>query len=348
MESVTHDLSSVNEKLHTTSAPAPVAEADLFSWGNSHHTEELPNPGNFSWENNAPSVETAFSGSDDHYLPPIQQFGQQVNISSSYDSRDIPGGRVEINPVSASHISTLDPLASDIVITKEEVQRAKTTALAADQNARQLNDTFLALSVETETLRKAAEAAEATHLAKQEKASKKMMGKKKSLKEAEDLAVEAASKRKHYLEMQAQTLNAQKIAEDSRKEAEKVRIRAEQMEIDFASAESTKASNEPQTNSTMAQTSMNATSQYGERNNEQNSTGQFNPPQQPYVSYGISQSNASPAFDNIQSYGNGGPSMAYPKSSDDSFTFGGGIMGGGNGIDIPVPNSNDYNYDNPF
>ena len=324
LEVATHDLHEAAEKLQTIPAPlpAPVAEEDLFGgWG-----APAPPPA-ASWSAPAPAPQVA---QIDTYQPPVEQFNQQVTVTaSSYDS----GDAFDSNPVlkspipSGLHAYGQDPLAGSTA-TKEGIENARKAALTAQTKARELEETFEALSQETESLRKIAEEAEAEAAAKQEKASAKRLGKKKSMKEAEQAAVEAAGKKKHYLEMQAQTSNARTIAEAGKKEAERLRSLAEQAEIDFASAESTKVTN-----------------------GHGHSWEASNPPVQSYPSYGIDQSKAAPAFGSNQGYGNGVPPhlIMQPQTSDDSQSFGGAIMGGGSGLSIPTPSGgDDYNYNNPF
>ena len=349
MEVASNDLHTVAEKLQAAPAPppAPVAEEDLFGgWG-------APAPA-ASWGTSTGGLEPLSSGDDDGgYHPPVQQFQQQMAVStSSYDSGDgfvatapapAPNNAAPVanqaygQPHSAAPAAIQaygqDPLASSAA-TRDGIENAKRAALAAETKAREADETYRALSQETESLRKVSDAAEAEAMAKQEKASSKKFGKKKLMKEAEEASIEAANKKKHFLEMQAQTSNAQSLAAASRKEADKLRNFAEQAELDFASAESAKDS--------------------GPSSNGQ-AWGIPDPPAQSYPNYGIDQSKASSAFGSNQGYGNSSmpvhmvmqPNVS--QASDDSQSFGGAIMGGGSGLSIPTPSAaNDYNYNNPF
>ena len=336
MEVATNDLYTVTEKLHSAPAPppAPVAEDDLFGgWG-------APAPASAAtWGSSAPSVDD-----DEAYQPPAQQFQQQLTVSTAgYESGD---GFVASAPApvaySAAPIAMQayghDPLARS-AHSRDDMESAKKAAMAADKKAQEADETFRALAQETESLRKIAEAAEAEATAKNEKAAAKRMGKKKLLKEAEEASIDAAAKKKHFLELQAQTSNAQSLANASRKEAERLRNFAEQVEMDYASAESTKDSGPPPS--------------MGGSSNTQ-SWGIPDPSTLSYSSYGIDQSKAASAFGNLQGYGNGMPAHMtmqpqVSQASDDSLNFGGGVMGGGSGLSIPTPSAaDDYTYSNPF
>jgi hypothetical protein len=235
----------------------------------------------------------------------------------------------------------------------------KQSAVAAEQTARDAEDTYRAISSEAEKLKKVSDVAEADARSKQDKADKKRgMGKKKLAKEAELTAIDAADKKRHYLELQAQASNAQSFAAQSRRDAEKMRLDAEQAELDFVAAESTKDS-QPQASQPPAAApapdyggAMQAPA-YGSNGGGMPDPSQMS--QQAYPSYGaapggygIDASNAAPVFNSGPAYGNGIPAPQQ-QQSDDSFGFGGGmIMGGGQGaISIPTPQAND-NYNNPF
>lgn len=343
IEVATNDLYTVTETLHSAPAPppAPVVEEDLFGgWG-------APAPASGAtptWGSSAQSVED-----DEPYQPPVQQFKQQLAVStSSYDSGE---GFVASVPAPAPYTAapfTAAPIALQAygqdpldrsAPTRGGVESAKKAAIDADKKAKEADETYRALAQDTESLRKVAEAAEAEAMAKHEKAAAKRMGKKRLLKEAEEASIEAAEKKKHFLEIQAQTSNAQSLANASRQEAERLRNFAEQTEIEYASAESTKDSAPSQS--------------MGGSSNTQ-SWGIPDPSTQSYSSYGIDQSKAASAFGNVQGYGNGMPAHMtmqpqVSQASDDSHNFGGGVMGGGNGLSIPTPSAaDDYNYSNPF
>ena len=353
MEAASNDIHKVNETVYVAPVPppAPVAEADLFGdWGAPAPASQAGASTTPAWGAPAPAVTTALSGGDDSsYEPPTEKFNQQTTISAtSYDSQDkngfvanapAPGLYSAAPPVAMQSYAQAPPISN--AVTRSDIEDAKKSLAAAEQNARQAEETYLALASETESLRKAAEAAEADAMAKQDKASKRRVGKKKVMKEAEDASIEAASKKKHFLEMQSQTSSAMSVAAESKREVDKLRHRAEQMELDFASAESTKDTVPPAFHSAQ-------TPAYGAESNGQ-SWGIPDPAPQSHASYGIDQSKAAPAFGNPQGYGNGMPAMMMQtQRSDDSFSFGDGIMGGGNGLSIPTPSGNDYNYNNPF
>lgn len=336
MEVATNDLYTVTETLHSAPAPppAPVVEEDLFGgWG-------APAPASApTWGSSAPSLED-----DEPYQPPVQQFKQQLAVSTSnYDSGDrftgsAPAPAAYSAPPVAMQAYGQDPIARSAP-SREAIESAKKAALDADKKAKEADETYRALAQDTESLRKVAETAEAEAMAKHDKAAAKRMGKKRLLKEAEEASMEAAEKKKNFLELQAQTSNAQALANASRQEAERLRNYAEQAEIDYASAESTKDSAPPQ-------------SMDGSSNTQ--SWGIPDPSTVSYSSYGIDQAKAASAFGNVQGYGNGMPAHMtmqpqVSQASDDSHNFGGGVMGGGNGLSIPTPSAaDDYNYSNPF
>jgi hypothetical protein len=224
----------------------------------------------------------------------------------------------------------------------------------ADKNAREADETYRAISAETEKLRRIVEQAEIEARAKQDKAGKKRgLGKKKLAKEAEQAAIDAAEKKKHFLELQAQASNAQAHVLESKKEADQLRLRAEQAELDFASAESTRDS-EPASVPISHYASASTPHQpYGQTYNpsamQAPSNGGLPEPaalsQQSYPNYGIEPAKAAPVF-NSYAYGNGAV-PPYQQKLDDSFGFGTGIMGGSGGPDIPSPQAND-GYTNPF
>jgi hypothetical protein len=351
MEAASNDIHKVNETIHVAPAPPPppVVEADLFGdWGAPASASQAGTSTTPAWGAPSPVVTAAASsGPDDNsYEPPTEKFTQQAAISStSYDSQDnngfvasapAPALYNAAPPVAAQSYAQAPPISN--AVTRSDIEDAKKALAAAEQNARQAEETYLALSAETESLRKASEAAEADAMAKHDKAAKKRVGKKKVMKDAEDASIDAAGKKKHYLEMQSQTTSAFSVATESKREVDKLRHKVEQLELDFASAESTKdsAQSVPAPYSAAVQT------------NGQ-SWGIPDPTPQSHTSYGIDQSKAAPAFGNPQGYGNGMPAMMMQtQRSDDSFGFGDGIMGGGNGLSIPTPSGNDYNYNNPF
>ena len=371
MEAAEHEMHDANEQLDAAPAPppAPVAEADLFGgWGAPAATEasapwsapaqaaETPAQ---QWGGPSAVVETV-SGDDDNYgyggaqasQPPTQQFDEQLRISSSYESDDFG--------VAAPSTYNDAPIAPSI--SREDIESAKMRALAAGSHTRETEESYRVLAAETEKLRKISEAAEADAAAKHKLASKKRMGKKKLVMEADEASMDAASKKKHFLEMQAQAGNAQALVAESRRETERLRLQAEQTELDFAAAESTKdsqpappvrhAGHPPAAAAAPAQySSAIQTPSYGsEANGDPWMPDPSQLAEQSYPSYGIDQTKAAPAFANMQTYGNGMFAVDNQASEDSGGFGGGGIMGGGNGASIPAPQGNDAyaSYNNPF
>lgn len=341
MEAASNDIHKVNETIHVAPAPpaAPVAEADLFGdWGAPASASQAAGASTTpAWGAPAPVVTAASSGTDDNnYEPPTEKFNQQAAISStsydSYDNNDFaanaPAPAATYNavappPVAVQTYVQAPPISN--AVTRSDIEDAKRALAAAEENSRKSEETYVALATETDSLRKVSDAAEADAMAKHDKAAKRRVGKKKVLKEAEDASIDAASKKKHFLEMQSQTTSAMSVAAECKREVDRLRLRVEQLEVDFASAESTKDSA------------------------QSNGQSWGIPPAQAQASYGLDQSKAAPAFGNPQGYGNGMPAMMMQtQRSEDSFGFGDGIMGGGNGLSIPTPSGNDYNYNNPF
>lgn len=359
-------------------APAPVAEADLFGdwgapapaseapaqWGAPPPAASAPAP----WS--APVVEAPSDDEDDDVaygaVPapisygapasevPTEQFGQQLNIGSSYDTGSMASAPApSYSAAPTMQAASFAPPPIETSSFGNNIDGMKQAAMAKEQSAREADETYRAIAAEAEKLKKVADAAEADARAKQDKADKKRgMGKKKLAKEAETAAIEAAEKKRHFLELQAQASNAHGLAEESRREADKMRNQAEQAELDFAAAESTRDSQPPAADPApvaapapsygagMQAPSYGAAAMEGMPDPSQLS-------QQTYPSYGFDPSNSGPGFNNAQSFGNGIPDPQQ-QPPDDSFGFDGGmIMGGGQGISIPTPQANE-NYNNPF
>lgn len=196
---------------------------------------------------------------------------------------------------------------------REDVEGIKQAALKAEQTSREAEDTYRTLNLEAQKLSEIAGDAENAAKEKATKAAKKgrMGGKKKASKEAEAATQDAAAKKKHYLEMQAQATNARTLAMESKKEADNLRQKAEQAELDLVAAQS--AIEAAQKQAAAAPVAIAP----------------------PSNGYGYPQP-AAPAA--------GGFGM--PPQKSDSFGFGGGIMGGGPSA-MPPPSGGDP-YANPF
>jgi hypothetical protein len=133
-------------------------------------------------------VAAASSGPDDNsYEPPTEKFTQQAAISStSYDSQDnngfvasapAPALYNAAPPVAAQSYAQAPPISN--AVTRSDIEDAKKALAAAEQNARQAEETYLALAAETESLRKVSEAAEADAMAKHEQGSEEKSWKEK-------------------------------------------------------------------------------------------------------------------------------------------------------------------------
>jgi len=373
-------------------APTPMAE-NSAAW--SAPTAATPAPMVAQLPANAPAApiaETASYESEDNYgfgaaplgsessslapnnaaqAVPTQQFQEQMNLASStMGAGEMAGGPVP--PVApAPQMAPTPPVENNMfgngpppiqsTLSADDIEDLKQAARRAEQTSQEAEETYRTLASEVEQLREIADQAEAASKEKLEKASKKKgLGKKKALKEADQAAEEAAEKKKHFLEMQAQASNAQALAMESKRETERLRDQAEQAELDFVASESTKYA-QPNQNPPAPQQESQGYDQPTQNSHMQ----QANPPASqnvanpgvmssyPNVAGGMpdpSQLSAYPNYGNGYNYQHTAPAPAangvHQKRDSCDFGFGDGIMGGG-GVAIPTPQNNDA-YVNQF
>ena len=297
-------------------------------------------------------------------IPPQPfQTGMSVPHVPSYEEDGLMGGPsgstlVEA-PAPVPKSSSSPPIRASATV--QDVSLLKSQALAAEQTYLEAKETLSALNSEADKLRDVADEAEADARAKQDKATKQGRGlvggkKKKAIKEAEVALAEAATKRKHLMEMQVQATNAQANVEELKIQATRFLKEFEQAELNIASAESARMS-QPVTPS----------QDYGAPVHTQT-------PPSGYPDYGLDPQTAAAAFGAFPTpvdtgFGNGTPITDYSggfgkPNSEFSGGFGAGVMGGGSfgggGIPTPPrtssPHANDsYNqfestnsYNNPF
>jgi len=275
-------------------------------------------------------------GSDTSSLPPNYQPTSEITTQQYQQHFSDPNESV-MGGGPAPQLSLQQTSFGNSGVDRNNVEDLKQSAIQSQQTSQEADETFRTLASEVEKLRFMAESAEADAMAKHEKASKKRgLGRKKATKEAEQAAMDAAEKKKLYLELQAQATDAQALAMESKRQTEKLRDEAEQAELTYVSVQSTKEAQPYQNHSGQLSNSMNS--------DQSNSEGVPDPSQMPsYSNYGYDSRQQPPIYAN--GYGNGDVQKPQLEQGN-SFGFGAGIMGGG-GAPIPAPQSSDA-YANPF
>jgi len=252
-------------------------------------------------------------GSDTSSLPPnypaseipTQQFQQQF---SDPNEGVMGGGPAPPPSLQQTHFG-------NGAVDRNDVEGLKRSAIQSEQTSQEADETYRTLASEVETLRAFAESAEADAMTKHEKASKKRgMGKKKATKEAEHASIDAAEKKKLYLELQAQASDAQALAMESKRQTEKLRDEAEQAELTYVSVQSTREAQPYQNHAGQISNSMNS--------DQSNSEGMPDPSQvQAYPNYGYDSRQQPPAYGNEQqpsAYGNEQQPSAYGNEQQPS------------------------------